>query len=345
MATARKTKVDYFPHYCSSGKTIFILESQFGNDGYSFWFKLLELLCESDNQFFDCSETCNWRFLLARMKIVETKAKEIIDTLVLLGAIDKKLWEEKQIIWSDNLVKNLGYLYSRRSSRAPVKPGEENETCNKIPDSVGSLLQNTRLSGEFVTKNEQNTRLSGEICNIFPQSKVKESKVNTSTPSIPLSDSGNGEVDGEEDSSKMDKLFGPDGGITIRRELVEILPDDSKLKIYDFDRLTSNFSDAVAMKVILCWRKEITPVPWYRLLQKLQAMEQQRRIKPMPYKDWQRQLFFRNITAEDGAKIRDIVKRSTSLQTKLDKLIEDCQKPDTQIKYPARYVISELQRL
>lgn len=334
MATARKTKVDYFPHYCSSGKTIFILEAQFGNDGYAFWFKLLELLCESDNQFFDCSETCNWRFLLARMKIVETKAKEIIDALVLLGAIDKKLWEEKQIIWSDNLVKNLGYLYSRRSSKAPVKPGEENETCNKIPDSVGSLLQNTRLSGEFVAKNEQNTRLSGEICNIFPQSKVKESKVNTSTPSIPLSDSGKGEVDGE--------IF-----IKSQELLLAQIPDESKSKLEDFKRLTSDFTELTATKVVLDWladkseRKE----PWYRLLQKLQAMEQHGEIHPMSYVEWQRQLFFRNITAEDGAKIRDIVKSSTSLQTRLDKLIEDCQKPDTQIKYPARYVVSELQRL
>ena len=334
MATPRKTKVDYFPHYCSSGKTIFILEAQFGNDGYAFWFKLLELLCDSDAQFFDCSEACNWRFLLARMKIVETKAKEIIDALVLLGAIDKKLWEEKQIIWSDNLVKNLGYLYSRRSSKAPVKPGEENETCNKIPDSVGSLLQNTRLSGEFVTKNEQNTRLSGEICNIFPQSKVKESKVNISTPSIPLSDSGNGEVD-EEIFIKSQEL------------LLAQIPEDAKAKLEDFKRLTSDFTELTATKAVLDWladkseRKE----PWYRLLQKLQAMEQRGEIHPMSYVEWQRQLFFRNITAEDGAKIRDIVKSSTRLQTKLDKLIEDCQKPDTAIKYPARYVISELQRL
>ena len=44
MARPAKTSVDYFPHMAHSGKTIAILEARWGNDGYAFWFKLLELL-------------------------------------------------------------------------------------------------------------------------------------------------------------------------------------------------------------------------------------------------------------------------------------------------------------
>ena len=51
MARPRKQTVDYFPHYCKCGRTIFILENRFGNDGYAFWFKLLEILGD-DRLFF-----------------------------------------------------------------------------------------------------------------------------------------------------------------------------------------------------------------------------------------------------------------------------------------------------
>jgi len=44
MARPNKQGVDYFPHFVNHGKTMFILEEKFGNNGYAFWFKLLELL-------------------------------------------------------------------------------------------------------------------------------------------------------------------------------------------------------------------------------------------------------------------------------------------------------------
>jgi len=30
-----KHTVEYFPHYCSGKKTVFILERKYGNDGYA----------------------------------------------------------------------------------------------------------------------------------------------------------------------------------------------------------------------------------------------------------------------------------------------------------------------
>ena len=48
MSRPRKAVVDYFPHYVNHGKTLFILEQKYGNDGYAFWFKLLEMLGGSD---------------------------------------------------------------------------------------------------------------------------------------------------------------------------------------------------------------------------------------------------------------------------------------------------------
>ena len=56
-----KHTVDYFPHYTKDGKTLFILESQYKNDGYAFWFKLLTILSGTNNHIFDTRNTADWQ--------------------------------------------------------------------------------------------------------------------------------------------------------------------------------------------------------------------------------------------------------------------------------------------
>ena len=63
MARPKKQKVEYFPHFVMSGRTIFILENTYGNDGYAFWFKLLELLGDTEGHYYEC-ENCrgHWTY-------------------------------------------------------------------------------------------------------------------------------------------------------------------------------------------------------------------------------------------------------------------------------------------
>jgi hypothetical protein len=106
MARPKKQTVEYFPHYVNSGKTMFILENNFGNDGYAFWFKVLELLGITDGHVYDCRNTADWEFLLAKTHVSEVLANSILKKLADLDAIDSELWD-KRLIWSDNFVKNL----------------------------------------------------------------------------------------------------------------------------------------------------------------------------------------------------------------------------------------------
>lgn len=145
-----KTTVDYFPHYTMSGKTLFTLESLYGNDGYAFWFKVLEILGSSEGHVFRYENISDWLYLVAKTKVTEEKATNILQTLSDLGAIDKGLHQEKAI-WSDNFVVGLAPVYSKRSTEIPKKPS---------------------LRGE----NKPNNIVSGEKT---PQSKVEESKVET----------------------------------------------------------------------------------------------------------------------------------------------------------------------
>ena len=134
MGRPAKETVDYFPHYVKSGRTIFILESKFGNDGYSFWFKLLEILGESEGHYYDCSISNNWEYLLAKTRCDENTANEIIETLISLGKIDGELWNEKRIIWCKNFVDNLSFAYNKRHVKLPLRPSSrrENYMCDGV---------------------------------------------------------------------------------------------------------------------------------------------------------------------------------------------------------------------
>lgn len=134
MGRPAKETVDYFPHYVKSGRTIFILESKFGNDGYAFWFKLLEILGESEGHYYDCSISNNWEYLLAKTRCDENTANEIIETLISLGKIDGELWNEKRIIWCKNFVDNLSFAYNKRHVKLPSAPSfcGENYMCDGV---------------------------------------------------------------------------------------------------------------------------------------------------------------------------------------------------------------------
>jgi hypothetical protein len=120
MARKVKNTVDYFPHIVHSGKTIYILENKYGNDGYAFWFKTLETLGISDNHYIDCRNTEQWEFMLAKMRVSEETANNILSTLSNLNAIDSELWGKK-IIYSQNFIDNLFAIYERRKSKCLQK--------------------------------------------------------------------------------------------------------------------------------------------------------------------------------------------------------------------------------
>jgi hypothetical protein len=116
MAKRSKNTVDYFPHSVHSGKTMFIIENKYGNDGYSFWFKVLEMLGANENHYIDCRDGETWEFLLAKTKVTDEVAKEILETLSTLNAILPELWKHK-IIWSENFINNILDAYKRRTSK------------------------------------------------------------------------------------------------------------------------------------------------------------------------------------------------------------------------------------
>ena len=164
MARLAKAIVDYFSHDTKHGKTLFTIEQKYGNDGYAFWFKLLELLGSTENHYYNCNDISNWEYLQAITRFDEEKAKNILETLAKLNAINAELWELK-IIRSDNFIKNLDQLYKRRSIDVITN------------DAVKDLCIHQFHSEGFMSTS---IPLNGVNVNIKQQSKVKESIVDKS---------------------------------------------------------------------------------------------------------------------------------------------------------------------
>lgn len=170
MARPRRQTVDYFPHFCKSGRTLFILEGKYGNDGYAFWFKLLELLGETEGHYYDCSKATNWEFLLAKTRVPNDIAEGIITTLVDLGKIDVELWNERRILWVGRLIDNLGDLYRKRKEAPPSRPitvGKDSDNGGFRGENPASCMVSDAETGVSTYRNPQR---------IVKDSKGKDSK-------------------------------------------------------------------------------------------------------------------------------------------------------------------------
>jgi hypothetical protein len=163
--------VEYFPHFVQPGKTLFILKSRFRNDGYAFWFQLLELLCNTENHYYDCRDENSWQYLLAQTGVNEITGTEILNLLSSIGKIDPELWKLR-VIWCENLVKNLDDVYKKRKRELPTRPNiVDNKTITGTEKGISAPEKGISVP-ECVPP--QNTH----ECTLYapPKSKVKDSK-------------------------------------------------------------------------------------------------------------------------------------------------------------------------
>jgi len=167
MARPRKQTVDYFPHDtdASDGKTLTIIQARYGNDGYAFWFKLLQVLGKSPGHYYDFNNHSDLEFLCAKTHQKDTETiLAMLKMLADLKAIDKELFEAN-IIWSQNFVDRVLDAYGRTVEGTPQRP---------------DFLVNVENSGVSVSNNAQSANRNSENPAESAQKKVKETKLKES---------------------------------------------------------------------------------------------------------------------------------------------------------------------
>lgn len=162
MARPSRNNIDYFPHECVHGRKMFVIESKYGNDGYAVWFKLLERLGDTDNHYLNLSDETELMYLASLMKVDENKFKNILNDLAKLGAIDKELYEENKIIWSQKFYESIQDAYNKRN--------------NKCLDRNSLILLLISLGIRKPNKSSTKPDKSTQSSDINPQSKEEEIK-------------------------------------------------------------------------------------------------------------------------------------------------------------------------
>lgn len=158
MARPQKQTVDYYPHVAKCGKTIFILERRWGNDGYAAFHKILETLCTTDGHIINYGNPVEREYLIAKTLVPEQTLTEIIELLVSLGKFDAELWKEHKI-WYQKLVDSIADVYKKRVVELPQKPFSDDRNTH---------------SQEFPVTETICDGVSGDG---NPQSKLKKTKV------------------------------------------------------------------------------------------------------------------------------------------------------------------------
>jgi hypothetical protein len=149
MARPQRNNVDYFPHECSHGRKMFVIESKYGNDGYAVWFKLLEKLGDAENHFLDLRDETQFMYLASLMKVSEEKFRSILFDLAKMGAIHTLIYEQHSIVWSQKLIDSIEDAYDRRNNKCITFEG----LCShlqvtvvhkqaKLPSNTDSNTQN-----------------------------------------------------------------------------------------------------------------------------------------------------------------------------------------------------------
>jgi hypothetical protein len=123
MARPQRHNVDYFPHYISDGKKMFIIESKFGNDGYAAWFKILETLAKTDDHWIDLNEESNLMYLAAKCRVSDSLLIEIIESVVKLGELDAEFWYAEKVVWCQKFIESIDDAYRKRGNPCMTKEG------------------------------------------------------------------------------------------------------------------------------------------------------------------------------------------------------------------------------
>lgn len=169
MARPLKTGMDYFPHDtdASSDEKVEALRAVHGNDGYAFFFILLERIYRTANAELSISDAETRQILSRKVAVTEQKFDEMLQTALRWGCFDETAYSDKGVLTSLG-IKRRAAAISEKRSKMRVRYTEERGI------SAAETREETREG------NPPETGVSAEFHFTREQSKEKKS-IKTST--------------------------------------------------------------------------------------------------------------------------------------------------------------------
>jgi len=135
MARPIKEGMDYFPHdtAASNDKKIEALRAIYGNDGYAFYFIMLEQIYQepSFELVISDAETREEMLQILARKVAVTKEvfTQILNTAIKWECFDKELYEQKGVLTSNGIKKRSGVVLEKRQ-KMRVKYQQDKEVIS-----------------------------------------------------------------------------------------------------------------------------------------------------------------------------------------------------------------------
>lgn len=163
MARPRKEGLDYFPHDvdASSDEKIEALRSLYGNDGYAFYFIMLERIYRTPDFELDVSDAETRQILAKKVAVTPEKFDQMLQTALKWGCFDREAYETRGVLTSAGIKKRAQVVVEKR---------------RKMRERYAKLqLEASRDEGD-VSCEVSDAKTEEETPTKMPQSKVKESK-------------------------------------------------------------------------------------------------------------------------------------------------------------------------
>ena len=167
-----KLTVDYFPHVVKEVKVVKILEHRFGAEGYAGYYKLLELIGDTELHRPKFKNDQDKYYTLYRTGLDEDKFTDMIELLIGIGKVDRELWETKKVIWIEDFVNSLKPVYFNRKKPLPTKDGLISTSNNSLSTSRNSQerkVKEREVKESEVKETNSLVQNSNELLNEFDE--------------------------------------------------------------------------------------------------------------------------------------------------------------------------------
>ena len=166
--------MDYFPHDtdASNDEKVEALRVLYGNDGYAFYFILLERIYRTNEAELDVSDAETIQILARKVAVTAEKFLQILETALKWKCFDRKDYEERGVLTSNGIKKRASVVVEKRVNMR--------EKYQKKKEEVSDAETGEETTPETPQRKEKKRKEK--------KRKEKESKNDDSPTTITLSD-------------------------------------------------------------------------------------------------------------------------------------------------------------
>lgn len=158
MARPKKEGMDYFPHDTDSvnDEKVEALRMLYGNDGYAFYFILLERIYRTKNAELDVSDAETMQILSRKVGVTLQEFENMLKTALKRDCFDQEAYDERGVLTSNGIKKRVAPIVEKRES----------------------------MRRKYVSNNEKDSLLVSDAETPQKPDKVKERKVKESKDKV-----------------------------------------------------------------------------------------------------------------------------------------------------------------